>query len=89
MKTRFHVIDKEKVELQCHYCELKLKKRRNRVIVDLYFFSTSLLREISLIGSRPIYILIIKTLYIFTPNIQGYWGELIILKKGLKQVAMK
>ena len=26
MKTRFHVIDKEKVELQCHYCELKIKK---------------------------------------------------------------
>lgn len=26
MKTRFHVIDKEKVELQCHYCEIKIKK---------------------------------------------------------------
>lgn len=26
MKTRFHVIDKEQVELQCHYCELKIKK---------------------------------------------------------------
>lgn len=26
MKTRFQVIDKEKVELQCHYCELKIKK---------------------------------------------------------------
>lgn len=26
MKTRFHVTDKEKVELQCHYCELKIKK---------------------------------------------------------------
>lgn len=26
MKTRFHVIDKEKVELQCHYCEVKIKK---------------------------------------------------------------
>jgi aspartate carbamoyltransferase regulatory subunit len=26
MKTRFHVIDKEKVILQCHYCELKIKK---------------------------------------------------------------
>ena len=26
MKTRFHVIDKEKVELQGHYCELKIKK---------------------------------------------------------------
>jgi aspartate carbamoyltransferase regulatory subunit len=26
MKTRFHVIDKEKVVLQCHYCELKIKK---------------------------------------------------------------
>lgn len=26
MKTRFHVIDKERVELQCHYCELKIKK---------------------------------------------------------------
>ena len=26
MKTRFHVIDKEKVELQCHYCELKIRK---------------------------------------------------------------
>ncbi len=26
MKTRFHVIDKEKVEIQCHYCEIKIKK---------------------------------------------------------------
>ncbi len=26
MKTRFHVIDKEKVELQCHYCEVKIRK---------------------------------------------------------------
>ena len=26
MKTRFHIIDKEKVELQCHYCEIKIKK---------------------------------------------------------------
>lgn len=26
MKTRFHVIDKERVELQCHYCEIKIKK---------------------------------------------------------------
>ncbi|MDR0332346.1 MAG: aspartate carbamoyltransferase regulatory subunit [Dysgonamonadaceae bacterium] len=26
MKTRFHVIDKEKVELQCHYCEIKIGK---------------------------------------------------------------
>lgn len=26
MKTRFHVIDKEKVILQCHYCELKIIK---------------------------------------------------------------
>lgn len=26
MKTRFHVTDKEKVELQCHYCEVKIKK---------------------------------------------------------------
>ncbi|MBK5195355.1 MAG: aspartate carbamoyltransferase regulatory subunit, partial [Proteiniphilum sp.] len=26
MKTRFHVIDKERVELQCHYCELKIRK---------------------------------------------------------------
>lgn len=26
MRTRFHVIDKEKVELQCHYCEIKIKK---------------------------------------------------------------
>lgn len=26
MKTRFHVIDKEKVELQCHYCEIKIRK---------------------------------------------------------------
>lgn len=26
MKTRFPVIDKEKVILQCHYCELKINK---------------------------------------------------------------
>ncbi|MGI6572561.1 MAG: aspartate carbamoyltransferase regulatory subunit [Fermentimonas sp.] len=26
MKTRFHVIDKENVVLQCHYCELKIQK---------------------------------------------------------------
>lgn len=26
MKTRFHVIDKVKVELQCHYCEVKIRK---------------------------------------------------------------
>lgn len=26
MKTRFHVVDKEKVELQCHYCEIKIGK---------------------------------------------------------------
>lgn len=26
MKTRFEVIDKENVVLQCHYCELKIKK---------------------------------------------------------------
>lgn len=26
MKTRFHVTDKERVELQCHYCEVKIKK---------------------------------------------------------------
>lgn len=26
MRTRFHVIDKEKVELQCHYCEVKIAK---------------------------------------------------------------
>ena len=26
MKTRFHVTDKEKVEIQCHYCEVKIKK---------------------------------------------------------------
>ena len=26
MKTRFHGIDKEKVILQCHYCELKINK---------------------------------------------------------------
>ncbi|MDR0422099.1 MAG: aspartate carbamoyltransferase regulatory subunit [Proteiniphilum sp.] len=26
MKTRFHVTDKEKVELRCHYCEIKIKK---------------------------------------------------------------
>mgnify|MGYP000943807345 FL=1 len=26
MKTRFHVIDKEKVILQCHYCQLKINK---------------------------------------------------------------
>jgi len=24
MKTRFHVTDKEKAELQCHYCEVKI-----------------------------------------------------------------
>ena len=26
MKTRFDVIDKDKVILQCHYCEIKIKK---------------------------------------------------------------
>lgn len=26
MKTRFQVIDKEKAELRCHYCELKITK---------------------------------------------------------------
>lgn len=26
MKTWFHVIDKENVVLQCHYCELKIQK---------------------------------------------------------------
>ena len=26
MKSRFHIVDKEKVELQCHYCEIKIKK---------------------------------------------------------------
>ena len=26
MKTRFDVPEKEKVELQCHYCEIKIKK---------------------------------------------------------------
>ena len=26
MNTRFHVIDKERVVLQCHYCELKMAK---------------------------------------------------------------
>ena len=26
MKTRFEVVDKENVVLQCHYCELKIKK---------------------------------------------------------------
>ncbi len=26
MNTRFHVIDKERVILQCHYCELKITK---------------------------------------------------------------
>ncbi|NLX80489.1 MAG: aspartate carbamoyltransferase regulatory subunit [Proteiniphilum sp.] len=26
MNTRFHVIDKERVILQCHYCELKMEK---------------------------------------------------------------
>ncbi|MDD2299703.1 MAG: aspartate carbamoyltransferase regulatory subunit [Fermentimonas sp.] len=26
MKTIFHVTDKEKVEIQCHYCEVKIKK---------------------------------------------------------------
>ena len=25
MQTRFHVIDKENVELQCHYCEIKIQ----------------------------------------------------------------
>mgnify|MGYP000987944673 CR=1 FL=1 len=32
MKTRFHVIDKEKVELQCHYCELKVRKEEIELI---------------------------------------------------------
>ncbi len=26
MKTRFHVTDKENVELQCHYCDIKIQK---------------------------------------------------------------
>jgi aspartate carbamoyltransferase regulatory subunit len=26
MKTRFHVIDKERITLKCHYCELKIRK---------------------------------------------------------------
>ncbi|MDR1743162.1 MAG: aspartate carbamoyltransferase regulatory subunit [Dysgonamonadaceae bacterium] len=26
MSTRFDVIDKEKVELRCHYCEIRIKK---------------------------------------------------------------
>ncbi len=26
MNTRFHVVDKEEVVLQCHYCEIKIKK---------------------------------------------------------------
>ena len=26
MQTRFHVVDKDKVTLQCHYCEVKIKK---------------------------------------------------------------
>jgi aspartate carbamoyltransferase regulatory subunit len=26
MKTRFHVTDKEKVELKCHYCEVRIEK---------------------------------------------------------------
>ncbi|MGI6073114.1 MAG: aspartate carbamoyltransferase regulatory subunit [Fermentimonas sp.] len=26
MKTRFHVVDKENVVLQCHYCEVKINK---------------------------------------------------------------
>ena len=32
MKTRFHVIDKELVELQCHYCELKIRKEEIELI---------------------------------------------------------
>ncbi len=32
MKTRFHVIDKEMVELQCHYCELKIRKEEIELI---------------------------------------------------------
>ena len=34
MKTRFHVIDKEMVELQCHYCELKIKKEEIELIAE-------------------------------------------------------
>ncbi len=26
MHTKFYVVDKQKVELQCHYCEIKIKK---------------------------------------------------------------
>jgi aspartate carbamoyltransferase regulatory subunit len=26
MKTHFHVVDKDKVTLQCHYCEVKIDK---------------------------------------------------------------
>lgn len=32
MKTRFHVIDKELVELQCYYCELKIRKEEIELI---------------------------------------------------------
>lgn len=32
MKTRFHVIDNELVELQCHYCELKIRKEEIELI---------------------------------------------------------
>ena len=32
METRFHVIDKEKVELQCHYCELKIGKEEIKLL---------------------------------------------------------
>ena len=32
MKTRFHVVDKEMVELQCHYCELKIRKEEIELI---------------------------------------------------------
>lgn len=32
MKTSFHVIDKELVELQCHYCELKIRKEEIELI---------------------------------------------------------
>ncbi|MCE5177783.1 MAG: aspartate carbamoyltransferase regulatory subunit [Porphyromonadaceae bacterium] len=32
MRTRFHVIDKEMVELQCHYCELKIRKEEIELI---------------------------------------------------------
>ncbi|HAR37958.1 MAG: aspartate carbamoyltransferase regulatory subunit [Bacteroidetes bacterium GWD2_45_23] len=34
MRTRFHVIDKEMVELQCHYCELKIKKEEIELIAE-------------------------------------------------------